>query len=235
MHAEGNPIADRLNLGDPRELAPGIPATVRTGRLGNIQLSVCMNGIDPIHRIDRIGTESATLTTWLLIEKTQPQLLINAGTCGGFLARGAQIGDAYLGAGTFLYHDHRVPLSGFKEFGEARIPAEPFPAVAELLQIDQGVISSGCSIDATESERAFFDQELVVAKDMEATAIASVARDQAVPFLAIKAVTDLVDHPEPSHEAFMRNLASTTESLTDHLEKLIRFIGDGVTLKQLQE
>ena len=181
-------------------LTPDLPARIRTGRVGSTQVTICTNGVDPRHGVDRIGTENATLIAWLLINHSHPQLLINAGTCGGFQARGAKVGDAYLAAGEFLYHDHRIPLPGFQELGEARVPAESFQAVADLLEIEQGVVSSGCSIDATDAELAFFEREQVVAKDMEATAIANVARDRGIPFLSIKAVTDLVDHPEPSHE-----------------------------------
>jgi hypothetical protein len=34
-----------------------------------------------------------------------------------------------------------------------------------------------------------------------------------VPLAALKGVTDLVDHHEPTQEAFLRNLARTTERL----------------------
>ena len=233
MHAEGDPIADRLALGEPQELAAGHPARMRRGRVGRIQITVATNGLDGIHGVDRIGTEHATLVSWLLIEKSSPHLLVNAGTCGGFRSMGAGIGTTYLATGAFLFHDHVVPIEGFKELGEARIPAATFPGVAEGLGIETGIVSSGCSLEASASELEFFEREGVAAKDMEATAIASVARDRNVPFMAIKSVTDLVDHPEPSHEAFLRNLECTTSGLTDHLERLIRLIGDGKLLPEL--
>ena len=90
------------------------------------------------------------------------------------------------------------------------------------------------AVDATADELAFFERERVVAKDMEATAIASVARDWSIPFLAVKTVTDLVDHPEPSHEQFLRNLSSSCEHLTDLLSELIHFIGQGTSLSELR-
>ena len=131
-------------------------------------------------------------------------------------------------------HDHRVPLPGFQAQAEARIPAEHYPALERQLGIDSGPVSSGSSLDATPQELEFFEQEQVVAKDMEATAIASVTRDWGVPFLAIKTVTDLVDHPEPSHEQFLRNLASSSAHLTDLLSELIGFLGQGVSLTRLR-
>jgi nucleoside phosphorylase len=169
----------------------------------------------------------------LLAEGHEPDLMVNSGTCGGFEARGGEIGKTYLASETFLYHDHLIPIPGFKELGEGRIPARPYPAIERLLEIESGPISSGASLTTNAGELAFFDREGVVGKDMEATAIASVARDLELPFMALKTVTDLVDHPEPSQDAFQRNLASSTGQLTDHLESLLRFLAEGRSLSEL--
>ena len=56
---------------------------------------------------------------------------------------------------------------------------------------------------------------------MEATAIARLSRDLGIPFLAVKAVTDLVDDPEPEHDAFVRNLARVSSLLGDRLHALV--------------
>ena len=233
MEAEGTPIADRLSLGPPEPLDERLPARVRTGTVGQVRIIHCVNGIDPIHAVDRVGTEWATLTAWLLLQSCRPDLLINAGTCGGFERRGGSIGQAYLASGTLLYHDRQIPIPGFHEQGEGRIETLPAAGIAKLLGIPTGVVSSGVSLTARPDELAFLERENVIAKDMEATAIGAVARDLGTPLLVLKAVTDLVDHPEPSHEAFLRNLASTTGRLTDHLETLLRFLGEGRTLRDL--
>ena len=233
MHAEAGPIAQRLGLGGAERLREGLPARIRRGRLGETSITLCVQGVDPIHGVDRIGTETAALTAWLLAEACAPDLLINSGTCGGFESRGGRIGKTYLASGAFLYHDHLIPIPGFKELGEARIPVTPYPAVERLLEVESGPISSGVSLTTNAGELAFFDREGVIGKDMEATAIASVARDLELPFMALKTVTDLVDHPEPSQDAFQRNLASSTEQLTDHLERLLRFLAEGRTLPEL--
>ena len=115
----------------------------------------------------------------------------------------------------------------------SRIPTTRYCRVEERLGVSAGPISSGSSLDATESERPFFEKERVVAKDMEATAIARVAQDLQTPLLTMKAVTDLVDHPEPAQDAFLRNLRSTTMHLTDHMEQLVQWIGEGITHTEL--
>jgi 5'-methylthioadenosine nucleosidase len=233
MEAEGSPLADRLGLGAANEVHKGLPARVRQGKIASVEVFLLFNGIDPVHGVDRIGLEHAAVTTWALIEKFKPQLLINAGTCGGFQSRGATIGTTYLAGGDYLIHDHRIPLPGFQELGMSRIPTTRYRRVEERLGLSAGPISSGSSLDATESERLFFEKERVVAKDMEATAIARVAQDLQTPLLTMKAVTDLVDHPEPAQDAFLRNLRSTTMHLTDHMEQLVQWIGEGITHTEL--
>ena len=229
MEAEGTPLAERLNLNDAVELHHSLPARVREGQVGEVDVFLVFNGRDPDHGVDRIGLEHAAVTTWVLLEKIKPQFLINAGTCGGFLSRGAKIGTTYLAGDDYLIHDHRIPLPGFDALGVSRIPARRYPAIEERLGLSTGPVSSGSSLDATEGERRFFEKEGVVAKDMEAAAIARVADDLQTPLLTMKAVTDLVDHPEPAQDAFLRNLRSTTSRLTDHMEHLVRWIGEGVT------
>lgn len=68
---------------------------------------------------------------------------------------------------------------------------------------------------------ALFARERVTCKDMEAAAIARVARDHAIPFIAVKVVTDLVDDHEPAESAFARNLSKALVRLVDALDALI--------------
>jgi len=234
MKAEGTPLAERLGLDAETELHRGLPARVRRGRVGRIEVFLVFNGCDPVHEVDRIGLEHAAVTTWVLAEALKPQIIVNAGTCGGFQARGGAIGTTYLAGGDYLIHDHRIPLPGFDALGISRLPATRFRAVEERLNLPIGPVSSGSSLDATEEERSFFEKEGVVAKDMEAAAIARVAADLHIPLMTMKAVTDLVDHPEPAEDAFLRNLQSTTMKLTDHMEHLVRWIGEGVTEADLK-
>jgi hypothetical protein len=45
-----------------------------------------------------------------------------------------------------------------------------------------------------------------------------------VPFLAVKAVTDLVDRPEPVQDAFLRNLRSVCALLGERMEAGVRWL-----------
>ena len=234
MSAEAADLVGRLGLRSERALHRSLPARIRSGRVGSVEVTHCTNGLDDVHKVDRVGLEAAAVTAWCCLSDFEADLYVNAGTCGGFTNRGAIVGRSYLG-NRFLYHDHRIPLPGFREMGEARIPGRAWPAIEGLLEVETGPISSGSSLDTTDAELEFFEREGVVAKDMEATAIAAVCQDAKVPFMALKTVTDLVDHPEPSQDQFLRNLASSADRLTDQVEALLVFLGRGVTLGQLGE
>ena len=62
-----------------------------------------------VHGVDQVGTVPAALTAYLTLQALQPDLLISAGTAGGFKARGGAIGDVYLSS-AHMNHDRRIPL-----------------------------------------------------------------------------------------------------------------------------
>ncbi len=51
----------------------------------------------------------------------KPDLIINAGTAGGFQQNGSDVGDVYLCTGA-VFHDHRVPLLSYRDYGRGFYP-----------------------------------------------------------------------------------------------------------------
>ena len=240
MEGEGRGLIDELGLEAKGPLQPGLPSVWYEGTqpMPNGELlyvAVAVAGLDEGSGCDRIGTEAAVLTTFLLCQRCTPDLLINAGTCGGFESRGGKVGGLYLGAKAFLFHGRRIPLPGFQEFGIGRIPALPAAEVAKVIGADLGVVSSSNDFVTTPEVLAFFKGEGVSAKDMEAAAVARLARDLGIPFLAIKAVTDLVDHPQPEHESFLQHYQGVTSQLTECLVGLINWLSQGRNLGNLNQ
>ena len=233
MEVEGRAFATQLGLVDEGRLDPDLPASWLSGEWRNeeghsIRLAAGFAGADEVEGCDCIGTNAATLVSYLLCRRFQPDLLVNAGTCGGFHDRGAKVGDVHLGSGAYLFHDRRIPLAAFEGYGIGRIPALPVEDLCRVLGAKPGVVSSGDSFTTNTDEIEFFARENVVAKEMEAAAIARVARDLGVPFLTVKAVTDLVDHPEKqSSEMFEQNLQMVTRDLGDRLVRLVEWLSEG--------
>lgn len=55
------------------------------------------------------------MATFLALQKLDgdADLLINAGTCGGFQAMGAEIGDVFFTTAS-AHHDRRIPIPNFQ-------------------------------------------------------------------------------------------------------------------------
>jgi 5'-methylthioadenosine nucleosidase len=233
LSAEGLGLAQRLGLSDQGQLDPPLPAHWWQGRHGGasgaegFEVAIGFAGPDPELAVDRIGTMAAVLAGYKLQRTFKPDLLINAGTAGGFKARGGEVGSVQVADGAILFHDHRVPLPGWDAFGEGRIPAGVTDEVAAVLGATRGVVSTGDSFAPCAEELAFFDREAVHVKEMEAAGLARLARDLGLPFLAVKAITDLVDDPEPEQDAFVRNLSMVSARLQDRLADLLDWLAAG--------
>jgi 5'-methylthioadenosine nucleosidase len=78
----------------------------------------------------------------------QPDLVINAGTAGGFKAKGAAIGDVFVSSRT-LNHDRRIPLPGFQEFGIGCHDAYPTVKLRAALGYKHGAVTTSNSLDFT--------------------------------------------------------------------------------------
>lgn len=62
----------------------------------------------------------------------------------------------------------------------------------------------------------------------QAAAIAWVTSYTKVPFVAVKAVTDIVDGDRPTQEEFLENLSTAAHSLQEAVPKVLDAIADGV-------
>jgi 5'-methylthioadenosine nucleosidase len=234
MLAEARPVIDQFGLDSASPLDARLPAHVWR-RVGT-PVALVVHGIDPRHACDRIGTETATLVAHLAIRSLEPRLVINAGTCGGFESRGAAIGKVYV-PDRYLFHDQRVNLPRFGDFARSVIQADAdlseggtsapagdpraAAAAAAAIGAERGTLATGSSLDATPADLALFEREGVIAKDMEGAAIARVCRDLRTPMVAVKAVTDMVDHHADTAAQFTRNLALATECLCAALQRLL--------------
>ncbi len=233
MRAEGMGLVERLGLELQEPLDPDLPAIWYRGLIdrdgddpsrGRLDVAIAFAGEDPIHGCDRIGTVPAALTAYLLCRRFKPDLLVNAGTCGGFQRAGASVGDIYVGSGV-LFHDRRIPLPRFDDFGVGEIPASSVPPrILTRLGASTGLVSTGDSFATTAEEEALFVAKNVACKEMEAAAIAGLCRDLGLPFLAVKAVTDLVDHPEPGQDVFQRNLRRVSQDLAAKVLSLVTML-----------
>ncbi|MCP4342638.1 MAG: 5'-methylthioadenosine nucleosidase [Desulfobulbaceae bacterium] len=202
----------------------GIPFQVYEGELETVQLSLLVSGTDPDFHVDNVATVPAALMSYLAIEKFAPDLLINVGTAGGIAGRGCEIGDVYLSSGKFCFHDRRIPIPGFEQYGMGLYPSYYTSVIAKDLQLKTGTVSTGNSLDLLERDLQLIKENRAIIKDMEAAAIAWVCRTLSVPMFAIKAITDLIDEDTPTETQFMKNLHQAAANLQIKTIEVLRYL-----------
>lgn len=251
MEAEALPVISGLGLkrDSPPSLPPPAPATTFSGRVSSsggdkgasspssssVEVSVVCSGKCKVHGVDNIGTVPAALMTYLaLSELRDPKvdLVISAGTAGGFRARGAEIGDVFC-ATAFANHDRRIPLPKFDAYGTWRSDAHPAPRLAAALGLKSGPVSTGNSLDWHELDMRSMSEAGAAVKDMEASGVAWACSLHGVPLLALKSVTDIVDGGKPAEEEFLANLEKASEALHFALKGALEFVAGGRSVDEL--
>ncbi|XP_024455200.1 5'-methylthioadenosine/S-adenosylhomocysteine nucleosidase isoform X3 [Populus trichocarpa] len=181
--------------------------------------------------VDSVGTISASLVTYAAIQALQPDLIINAGTAGGFKVKGACISDVFL-VSDVAFHDRRIPIPVFDLYGVGLRQCFSTPNLLKELNLKAGKLSTGDSLDMSPQDEASIVANDATVKDMEGAAVAYVADLLKVPAIFIKAVTDIVDGDKPTAEEFLQNLAAVTAALDQAVAQVVDFIS-GKCLSEL--
>ena len=217
MKEEAGPLLDLLHL--KRVESPG-PYEIYRGLLKDKEIIISLNGKCTKNNVDRIGTVPAALNVQHLISSFPLDLMINAGTAGGFKKK-SRIGDVYLSTEVIYFHDRRISLPGFQEFAKGGSPSINTEKMTQDLQLKRGQITSGDSFDNNEEDLRVMQDLQTDAKEMEAASIAYVCEQNKVPFLAVKSITDFIDSNDCSKEEFLRNLSHASKRLQDSLLKIL--------------
>jgi 5'-methylthioadenosine/S-adenosylhomocysteine nucleosidase len=188
------------------------------------ELMIALNGRDRRFGVDSIGTDAAVLNTYAVIERFHPDIVISAGTAGGWRRSGGEIGDVYVSDRHVVHHDRRIDLAGFSEYGIGRHPVVSLRNMAAQLGLKIGVVTTGNSLDESEPDRRMILASGAVVKDMEAASVAYVCHQMSVPFVAVKAITDLVDDHTSTADQFNANLVMASRRLSDELLRVVDWV-----------
>ncbi len=202
------------------------PLTVKwfSARRHGAEILIALNGRDRRYGVDSIGTDAAVLNTYAVIERFEPDMVISAGTAGGWSRAGGEIGDVYVSDRHVVHHDRRIDLPGFAEYGIGRHPVVSLRNMAAQLGLKIGVVTTGNSLDESEPDRRMIVASGAAVKDMEAASVGYVCSQMSVPFTAVKAITDLVDHPTSTAEQFDANLLMASRRLAEELLRVVDWL-----------
>ena len=210
--------------------AAALPCRLHRARPHGLDLAVAVNGTDPFAGVDCIGTQAAALCTQVAISAFSPQLpdlVVSAGTAGGFRRHGTVVGDVFVAWPTIVHHDRRIDLPGFDVMGRGEHPAADLRAVAARHGWCSGIVSTGDSLDESPTDARLIAVSGAQVKEMEAAAVAWVARLHQVPVTTLKVITDLVDDPAATSEQFLHNLDSAVTELKRASLTLLRALSAG--------
>lgn len=233
MEAEALPLVTHLGLkkNDPPAIPPPAPCVSFSGSDWGMDIHVVCFGKCPGTGMDTVGTAPASLFAYLAIQTFTPDVVVSAGTAGGFKARGAEIGDIFVATAT-VNHDRRIPIPGFDTYGIDKRRTLSGKKLRNALGLKGGVCSSGNSLDYTSEDMKLMTEHCASVKEMEAAAIAWAASLFNLPLLCLKSITDIVDGDTPAQEEFLENLHKAAESLQRVVPQALEFMS-GKRLRDL--
>ena len=182
-----------------------------------------------------IGKVNVAIATTLLLEKFNIDVVINTGSAGGIKAD-AQVGDVVISE-SVAYHD--VDVTGFGyEFGQVPGLPEVFESDADLIlkvesvlkAVDvrylKGQIVTGDAFVNRPEQLARIKDHFsdAVALEMEAAAVAQVCHIANIPFVVLRALSDIAGkESEISFEAFLPKAAKASSKMVSELVKVLSF------------
>ena len=191
---------------------------IYTGQLHGVDVALLKSGI---------GKVAASMGATLLLERCQPDVIINTGSAGG-LASTLKVGDIVV-SDEARYHDADVTAFGY-EYGQLPgCPAAAAESCIKALDLNavRGLIVSGDAFIngsvGLAKIRHNFPQAIAV--EMEATAIAHVCHNFKVPFVVVRAISDVAD--QQSHLSFEEFLAVAARQSTLMVENLVQNLARG--------
>ncbi len=219
MEAEIDSLKNLLEA--PQTHRFGSDIVIYSGGFAGRQMVLCLSGI---------GKVNAAIATTLLIERFNPDCVINTGSAGG-VGDGLKIGDVLIGSQS-AHHDADVTAFGYQYGQLPGMPprfdsdetlmaaAEKAAAAFQAASVRRGLVVSGDSFVHSESELARIRSRFadVAAVEMEAAAIAQTCTRLQKPFVIIRAVSDSAsDEAQVSFETFLQTAAVHSAQMVQDL------------------
>jgi 5'-methylthioadenosine nucleosidase len=227
MSGEAEPIVHSFGLTEHRRAFEARdPMQAFEGRVGTTALVVVLNGKSPRPpHVDLAGPRPAAVSTAQAIKTFAPDLVISAGTAGGLGSRGVKVADVVLSR-RIVFHDRRLPLGpAWEEYALGDYPHPRTERAASALGLSTSVVATGSYfVNISTSALSVINEVGAAVVDMEAAAVAETCYLYKTPMIALKAITDDVEHPhvaqfEANFQLANGHLATTMREFLAYLQR----------------
>ena len=186
-----------------------------TGNINNKFIILAQSGM---------GKVNAAINTQYIIDTFHPDTIINTGVAGG-LGKGLKIGDIVV-AEYLVQHDFDVTFLGYAKgymfLGEDRKSPTKYLCDKKLLETFEdllnkkmpeikyykGVIASGDIFVSDKEQKEDINKTFnAIAVEMEGAAVAQTAGRNKIPFLVIRAISDMADGTEGEYRMNLEDIA----------------------------
>ncbi|MCK6264834.1 5'-methylthioadenosine/S-adenosylhomocysteine nucleosidase [Vibrio sp. ZSDE26] len=194
-----------------------------------------LEGVDVVVLQSGIGKVAAAIGTTILLDEYQPDVVINTGSAGGFDST-LNLGDVVIST-EVRHHDADVTAFGY-EMGQMAGQPAAFTADQKLMDIAEqaltqmedkhavrGLICTGDAFVCTAERQAFIRKHFpsVIAVEMEASAIAQTCHQFNIPFVVVRAISDVADKESPmSFEEFLPLAAKSSSEMVVKMVQLLK-------------
>ncbi|EKO3960931.1 5'-methylthioadenosine/S-adenosylhomocysteine nucleosidase [Vibrio fluvialis] len=194
-----------------------------------------LHGVDVVLLQSGIGKVAAAIGTAILLDEYQPDVVINTGSAGGFDAT-LNVGDVVIST-EVRHHDADVTAFGY-EIGQMAGQPAAFKADEQLMAVAEkaleamadkhavrGLICTGDAFVCTVERQAFIRTHFpsVIAVEMEASAIAQACHQFQVPFVVVRAISDVADKESPmSFDEFLPLAAKSSSEMVSKMVELLK-------------
>lgn len=194
-----------------------------------------LNGVDVVLLQSGIGKVAAAVGTAILLELFEADVVINTGSAGGFDSS-LNLGDVVIST-EVRHHDADVTAFGY-EIGQMAGQPAAFKADEKLMQTAEqalaqmndkhavrGLICTGDTFVCTDEKQKFIRENFpsVIAVEMEASAIAQACHQFNVPFVVVRAISDVADKESPmSFDEFLPLAAKSSSEMVVKMVELLK-------------
>lgn len=185
------------------------------GNYQNKKIILCLCGI---------GKVNAAATTQYLIDKYQPDIIINSG-CAGSLTDKVKVLDTII-AEYVTYHDFsptRIMQECVPDNGLVKIETNIINDLENILKENSityhigGIASGDCFVTSSDMRDDIYNRTKCLAVDMESASIGHISKKNDVKFLIIRSISDFADGIEEQEEQAANIAALITKNYIDKL------------------